>query len=116
METPVAIDPTTSSSASSTVCDNLDYVSAAYALASIARADHGATGHSPARDIIQLLVPEKGLDVTNVGPALEQMRRKGMAKRMHADGFGDTRLSCGFVEQAAQLSGRQMLSQPRPGE
>src|SRR5262245_6736519 len=66
MESPVAIDPTTSSSPSSKACDNLDYVPAAYALASIARADHGVTGHSPARDIIDLLVPKKQLRRTQV--------------------------------------------------
>ena len=61
MESLVAIDPTTSSSPSSKACDNLDYVPAAYALVSIARADHGVTGHSPARDIINFLVPKKQL-------------------------------------------------------
>ena len=61
MESPVAIDPTTSSSPSSKACDNLDYVPAAYALVSIARAHHGVTGHSPARDIINFLVPKKQL-------------------------------------------------------
>jgi hypothetical protein len=99
MESPVAIDPTTSSSPSS--CDNLDYVPAAYALVSIARADHGVTGHSPARDIINPRVPEKELsragfrcDDSQGHLRAHRVRRKFQWSRPMPGTHSETRRAC----------------------
>src|SRR5215471_3353706 len=52
----------------------------------------GNTGISRGR--VQLRMSEKGLDVTNVDPLLEQICRKRVAKRMQADPLGDARGCC----------------------
>ena len=85
MESLVAIDPTTSSSPSSKACDNLDYVPAAYALVSIARADHGVTGHSPARDIIDARVAQKKLGRPQVPGAAIDDRHFGSPHRVRGE-------------------------------
>ena len=51
---PVGIGPTTSFSPSSEACDNTDYVPGQLAVHLDNDPRHGATGHSPTRDIINL--------------------------------------------------------------
>src|SRR6516225_173406 len=43
---------------------------------------------------VQSRMPEKGLDITNVDPLLEQFCREGVAKRMKANAFRDARGCC----------------------
>jgi len=59
---------------------------------------------------------EQGLDVTNVGPTLEQMGCKRMTQRMQTHTFGDARRFRRRVKEAAQLACGEMLSPPLPGE
>jgi len=60
------IDPTTSCSPSSEACDNTDYVPGQPALHLDDDPRHGATGHSPTRDIIGLGMSEQRLNHANV--------------------------------------------------
>ena len=48
-----------------------------------------ATGHSPAREIVQLLVSEHDLDHPDVHLLLQQVRGKAVAQRVHRDALVD---------------------------
>ena len=85
MDSPVAIDPTTSSSPSSRTSDNRDYVPFAFPLRIAGKADHGATGHSPARDIINLRMPEQKLDRSEVPGAPVDQHCLGPPQRVRAE-------------------------------
>jgi hypothetical protein len=63
------------------------------------KAARGNMGISRGR--VQLRVPEKGLDVTDVRPFLEQLCRERMAKRMQADPLGDACSRGRLVKDAA---------------
>ena len=59
---------------------------------------------------LRLGMSEKGLDITKVGPLLEQFCREGMSQGMEANSLRD---ACGcllFLEEAAQLAISQMLT------
>src|SRR5262249_39222203 len=59
---------------------------------------------------LRLGMSEKGLDITKVGPLLEQFCREGMSQGMEANSLRD---ACGclrFMEEAAQLAISQMLT------
>jgi len=55
-------------------------------------------------------MPEKGLDITNIGPLLEQFCREGVPKRMQANSLRDSRRRYRLVEEAAQLAVSKMLT------
>jgi hypothetical protein len=61
-------------------------------------------------------MPEKGLDITNVDPLLEQVGREGVPKRMQAHSLRDPRGCCRLVEEAAQLAVSEMLPLPTARE
>src|SRR3974390_941421 len=55
---------------------------------------------------------EKGLDITNVDPLLEEVCGKRVPQRMQADPLGDARGCCPLVEDAAPLAGGEVLPLP----
>ena len=55
---------------------------------------------------------EKGLDITNVDPLLEEVCGKRVPQRMQADPLGDARGCCRLVEDAAQLAVGEVLPLP----
>src|SRR5215467_2308984 len=65
---------------------------------------------------VQLRMPENGLDITNIGPLLEQFCCEGVSKRMQANPLRDACGCCRLVEEAAQLAVRQMLTLPTARE
>src|SRR5258706_1921007 len=69
-----------------------------------------------ARCRIQLVVTQKRLDDSNIGTALEQVRREAVAQSMERHGLLDPGGVGRLVEQAAQLAGRHRLAGPVAGK
>src|SRR5258706_2519302 len=69
-----------------------------------------------ARCRIQLVVTQKRLDDSNIGTALEQVRREAVAQSMQRHGLLDPGGVGRLVEQAAQLAGRHRLAGPVAGK
>src|SRR5262249_43794191 len=61
---------------------------------------------------LRLGMSEKGLDITKVGPLLEQFCREGMSKGMQADRLGNAGGRFRFMKEAAQLAVSKMLTLP----
>src|SRR5262249_12363584 len=61
---------------------------------------------------LRLGMSEKGLDITKVGPLLEQFCREGMSKGMQADPLGNAGGRFRFMKEAAQLAVSKMLTLP----
>ena len=70
-ESPDDIDPMTSFSPSSKTSKNTDYVPPAHPVRLHDRQHSYTTGHSPAREIVQLRVSEQDLDFANIHPLFE---------------------------------------------
>ena len=77
---PVGIGPTTSFSPSSEACDNTDYVPGQLAVHLDNDPRHGATGHSPTRDIIDLGVAKQKLDGPEIAGAPGDQGSLGASK------------------------------------
>ena len=58
------------------------------------------TGHSPAREIVQLLMAEQHLDGTDIFLLLKQVRGKSVTQRVHRDALINVRSHGGLVHGA----------------
>src|ERR1035438_905571 len=67
------------------------------------------TGHSPAREIVQLLMAEQHLDGTDIFLLLKQVRGKSVAQRVHGHPLVNVRSHGGLVHGAVQLPGTHGL-------
>src|SRR5215510_13996635 len=80
------------------------------------RVDSSSTGHSPAREIVQLLVPEQYLDDADVDLLLEEVSGERVRQAVHRDRLIDSRRRGGSMDRAVELPRGHRIGRIEAGE